>query len=176
MNNISNQRGATLIIALVILVLMTMLSITGMQTTILEEKMAGNMADNNAALQSAEAALREAEVQFTPLQFAPIPISSCGAPPCQLWELGQAGNLTLKDNAWWSANGHEFGDIGVQEFTRASEDPRYIAEHFSDVKDDYASGLDAGSGKTMYRLTARGKGSSDNAEVILQSSYSKRYN
>ena len=176
MNTMSNQRGATLIIALIILVVMTMLSITGMQTTILEEKMAGNMADNNAALQGAEAALREAEVQFPPLQTPPVPVASCSAPPCQVWELNKTGNLTFKDDAWWQSNGHEFGDTGIQEFTRASADPRYIIEYQSEVLDDYGSGIDAGSGRTMYRITARGKGTSDNAEVILQSSYSKRYN
>jgi len=84
MNTISTQRGSALIIALVILALMTMLSLAGMQTTILQEKMAGNLAGNNAALQTAEAALRQAEALVRPLEAEPPCI-----PPCQV-QLGGA--------------------------------------------------------------------------------------
>ena len=176
MNNLSTQRGSALVIALVMLVLMTMLSLAGMQSTILEEKMAGNMADNNVALQAAEAALREAEAVILPWQSAPQPVTSCATPPCQIWVLGDAGDLTTNDDAWWTAQGEEFGVNGTQEFTLANDDPRYIIEFQSFEEDDLSTGANPPTGRTFYRITARGKGTSDTSVVILQSSYAKRYN
>ncbi|WP_394752197.1 PilX N-terminal domain-containing pilus assembly protein [Crenothrix sp.] len=56
-----NQSGVVLVVSLIILVLLTLLGLTGMQTTSLEEKMAGNMRDKNMAFQAAEAALKAGE-------------------------------------------------------------------------------------------------------------------
>jgi type IV pilus assembly protein PilX len=54
----AGERGAVLIIGLVILLVITMVGITGQQGTVLQERMAGNMRQNNIALQAAEAALQ----------------------------------------------------------------------------------------------------------------------
>jgi type IV pilus assembly protein PilX len=61
MNLRRHNRGAALIISLVLLVVLTVLGVASMQGTILQERMAGNFRESNAALQAAEAALRAAE-------------------------------------------------------------------------------------------------------------------
>ncbi len=58
---ISRQRGAVLMISLIFLVLLTIIGVTAMQTTLLQERMAGNMRDLNLAFQATEAALRAGE-------------------------------------------------------------------------------------------------------------------
>ena len=58
----THQRGAVLVISLIILLVITMLAVGSMQNTLLEEKMAGNSSDRNLAFQSTESAVREAEV------------------------------------------------------------------------------------------------------------------
>ena len=55
------QSGMALITGLVFLVLMTIIGVTAMQTTMLEEKMAGNLRSENLAFQAGEAALRAGE-------------------------------------------------------------------------------------------------------------------
>ncbi len=55
------QRGAVLVISLLILLIMTLIGITGMQTSVLEERMAGNYRDIALAFQASETALRDAE-------------------------------------------------------------------------------------------------------------------
>ena len=55
-----SQHGSALIIGLIFLVLLTVVGITAMQTTTLEEKMAGNQRDRSVAFQAAETALRDA--------------------------------------------------------------------------------------------------------------------
>jgi len=57
----ASQRGAVLLVALIMLLLLTILGIAAMRDTNLQEKMAGNMRDHNLALQAAEAGLRFAE-------------------------------------------------------------------------------------------------------------------
>ena len=61
---ISEQRGATLAIVLIFLVLVTLIGVTAMTTTTLEEKMAGNLKDQNLAFQAAESALRDAKLDI----------------------------------------------------------------------------------------------------------------
>ncbi len=61
----SEQRGATLVVALIILLLMTIIGTVAMQATTLEERMAGNTRDMNLAFQASEAALRTGEAWLT---------------------------------------------------------------------------------------------------------------
>jgi len=57
----TSSQGSALIVSLVILLIMTILGLSAMQTTVLQERMAGNMKDRNMAFQAAEAALRAGE-------------------------------------------------------------------------------------------------------------------
>lgn len=61
----NNERGAALIVALVILVALTLVGVTSMQTTTLQERMSGNVRDRNVAFQAAESALRNAELRVS---------------------------------------------------------------------------------------------------------------
>ncbi|SEG76871.1 pilus assembly PilX family protein [Marinobacterium lutimaris] len=56
-----NESGAALIVALIMLLLITIVGVSAMQTTTMEEKMAGNLRDRHVAFQAAEAALRQGE-------------------------------------------------------------------------------------------------------------------
>ena len=60
-SSINTQRGMTLIIALIFLLILTMLGVTAMQSTVVEERIAGNTRDKDTAFQSAEAGLRAGE-------------------------------------------------------------------------------------------------------------------
>jgi len=55
------QRGMALIAGLIFLVILTVLGVTAMQTTTLEERIAGNTRDRNVAFQSGEVTLRDGE-------------------------------------------------------------------------------------------------------------------
>lgn len=56
-----HQAGSALIIGLTVLLLMFILGTAGMRTTIMEEKMAGNVRDSNIAFQAAELGLQDGE-------------------------------------------------------------------------------------------------------------------
>ena len=55
------ERGVVLVMAMVFLLILTLIGVTTMSTTVLQEKMAGNMQDKNAAFQAAESALTSGE-------------------------------------------------------------------------------------------------------------------
>lgn len=60
-NPIARQRGASLMVVLILLLMMTLLGLAVLRGTLLEERMSANMYDRSLAFQQAESALREAE-------------------------------------------------------------------------------------------------------------------
>lgn len=162
------QRGAALIVSLVILLLMTIIGITSMSTNSMEEKMAGNMRDRNLAFQAAEAALRDGEALLAPPAVVPTP---CNDPPCLMVASGDF--LTL-GAAWWMASAREFGVAGVADIAGASQDPRYVIEVADQDSDDLGLG-GLKTGRDYYRVTARGLGGAATTQVILQSTYVRAY-
>ena len=56
------QKGAVLVVSLLILLVMTVLGVAAMGTTTLQERMANNNRQQQVAFQAAEAALRAAEI------------------------------------------------------------------------------------------------------------------
>ncbi len=186
------QRGAALVIAMIVLVLLSLIGISAMQTTTLEEKMAGNLRDENLAFQAAEAALREGETHLQNLPY-PVPpgtppggdLSSdglyWGAPPC-------AQNRWEQTSIWTGAGSRAYAGA----LAYASQPPRYIIENMSyyyDCSDDCvctpkkSESKSSGDGSLKhkaqdnyggsFRITARGLGSTTDAVVILQSYYTR---
>ncbi len=56
-----HQRGVIMITALLLIVVLTLIAVSGMENTVIEERMAGNFGQTITAQQAAEAALREVE-------------------------------------------------------------------------------------------------------------------
>jgi len=166
------QRGAVLIVSLVILLIVTMLAVGSMQNTMLEEKMAGNASDRNLAFQSTESAVREAEVLIE--EIVSLGNFTGGA--------GLYGRLdsepSFYDTATWNdatkyvVAGTSFGSY---------EPPRYFIKHFTTVAGTEGSlnmsgyGDNRGTGDvSIFRITARGSGAgADSAEVILRTQYGR---
>ncbi|NOX76096.1 MAG: pilus assembly protein PilX [Gammaproteobacteria bacterium] len=172
------QRGSVLLISLIVLLVMTLLGLSSMRTTVLEEKMAGNMRDSELAFQSAEAALRDAE------QFIETNIISTAAFDAD----GNDGLYNNNDERLWktidwsAADSLEYADfdsattVGVNVTTA----PRYVIQHLVSVgnqadvlnQNNYGQGSGAGVTET-FLITVRGTGGSDSAVVYLQSTYGK---
>lgn len=159
-----HQTGAALIVGLVMLLVMTVLGVAAMQTSLLEEKMAGNYRDQNLAFQAAEAALRDAEAD----------ISSSGrifgltnfAADCTAGLCDATGGLSEV----WKDSTKEPNGVALGTYTGAAPlalvacQPRYWIEGYQ------AWPAGATSWKVQYRITAIGCGSV-NAQVVLQEVY-----
>lgn len=156
----AQQQGVALFVGLIMLLLLTILATTGMQTTSLEEKMAGNMRDRNLAFQAAESALVAGENYLNGLTPTQLDNFDCdkkkGFYPC-------AG---VTDPVWETIDWEKTGnDRESEEYTEIlsniGANPRYIIEKLPPVPDD--------PGKHYFRITARATGGSTEAVVMLQS-------
>lgn len=173
-----HQRGAVLVVSLLLLLVMTLLGLGASQSTRLQERMAGNQRDQEMALQGAEASLRAAEAMLAPTR--PF-VLTCGAaaPSCEAYEMrtlvddtGVALDLANQANAFWDSWGRDYeayaslSDIATQ--------PEYVIERYAEVRDSYSVGdasLDVV--RDFYRATARSTGLTDTSQVVVQSSYAR---
>lgn len=172
----SSQSGVALIVSLIMLVLLLLLGLTAMQTTTMEESMAGNMQDRMVAFQAAEASLRDGEEWLLDLGEEPDVVETCGSAPCEVWTLEATGlgELTERNHAWWQTNGREYTDT----ISLAESEPQYVIEFQAYVPDALRLGESYGgpTGRHYYRITSRGTGGSDNAEAIVRSTVAKPFN
>ncbi len=161
-NRPGKQSGAVLAISLIMLLLLTIVGVTAMQTTGLEEKMAGNMRDRNIAFQAAESALRAGENILTQATLPDFTATGTNG----LYDIN--GNPPGTYDSW-ANNTATYAAASDQ----AAEDPRYVIQRMANV----ASGdsLDAGAyGQSeMYRVTARGVGGTATAVAVVQSTYKR---
>jgi len=166
----SAQRGATLMISLMILLVMTLIGVTSMGTSNLEEKMAGNDRDLNLSFQAAEAALRQAEdyVNNNIVSTAAFDGTNTGL-------YTQDSNPDIFAAATWANSISYNGTINY-----VNTAPQYIVEITSTIGDDDINvsgyGESSGSGTiTAFRVTARGTGGTDGAVTLLQSNFGRRF-
>ncbi len=164
----NRQHGVVLVVALIMLLLMTILGLSSMQTTTLEEKMAGAIRDKQIAFQAAEVALREGE-DFLTAASLPSFNDTGGLYSSD----GTAGNQWMSVS--WSAATDAacncksaVGNVGAN-----VPAPRYILEELpagSLPSGSLVVGFSAGAQATMYQVTARGVGKGGGV-AVLQSTY-----
>lgn len=192
------QRGAVLIIALVMLLILTLIGIAGLRDTQLQERMAGGAQDRELALQAAEAALRAAEADIasgaaaagdsgTTAQYKNYEASE--TPNDNVADLQRTnGGTPVTEAAYWRDVYDWTGNSGNNSFILASSlsglasQPLYVIErlpyNYSAVAGSWnvTNATTTGTPKiTDYIITARGVGSTPDAVVILQSQYRDVY-
>jgi type IV pilus assembly protein PilX len=187
------QRGMTMIVALIMLLLLTLIGVAGMRDNQLQEKMSGGTEDRDTAFQAAESALREAELQIVngPNNYsgscskvtAPtlgcyvMPGSNAPSRTCT----NTTGNTCSESDYWaqyaWTTNANSAAYAGTG-LTQVGTQPRYVIEQlpagFSPVPGTQNGGASVASGAKMitdFLITARGTGRTSDAVVILQSLY-----
>ena len=173
------QTGVALIVALIMLLLLTIIGVTGMQTTALEERMAGNMRDKELAFESAEAALRDAE-NFMETVFTLGAFNADGTD-------GYYDNSVreLWKNVDWKGTdtGNSNKAVAASSSIPGVETGQYVIQYIADSEEEDASGgvnlnnigQGTGGGNTsVFRITARGTGASGTATVVLQSIYGRK--
>jgi len=172
-----------LVISMLLLLVMTVLALSASQSTRMEERMAGNQRDYDLVFQSAEAGLRAGErvVDDPALTSAPYP---CSSAPCTVFQLGTTtATYTYQDQAyqarsWWTTNAHDndtsqkIGGTGL-----ANADPQYYVEQLEEVTDTLTiPPTGPAPSRMFYRITSRAEGGTQTAQVVLQSTFARRFN
>jgi len=162
----ARENGSVLIVSLIMLLLLTLVAVAGMQGTILQERMTGNLRDRDLAFQAAEAALREAEA-FIRNNPTPTTIydNTNG-----LYQVNAANTPDWSTRNTSAGNGaRTYGG----NFPGVAAQPIYYIEEISSVQ---PAGTETEAGTAappppFFRITALGTGGSASTQVVLTSVY-----
>lgn len=160
---LANQRGAVLVVGLLLLVVLTLIGVASMQMTTLQERMAGNMREQEQAFQSAEAALRAGETFLRTTDPLPAFVGAGGLYP----EPDPKAPLWNQKSTWGGDGSRPYtGTLSV-----GLPNPRFIIEQLP--YDELSGGSLATDDEiptlSVYRVTARGTGALERAVVVLES-------
>jgi len=170
--NIKKQQGVVLAVCLILLLLLTVIGITGMQSTSLEEKMAGNTNNLSLSFDAAESALRVGE-QF----INGLTINLVGAPVCagscddHIYTLGQ---LDPADRTVW--NPAQMTELDPGTINDVDAQPMYYLEYEQFRPFSLNIGVPSIPGRASYRISAHGVGGNNLARTILQTQFIKEFN
>jgi type IV pilus assembly protein PilX len=179
----TKQRGAALIVSLLVLIVLTLLSLSAMNSAGLQQRMSGHLLDGQLAFESADAALRDGEQWLDGLGADTTPCAAVTA-GCELYTLDSLTDLEGTDGtpwwlevdeAWWPAHGHDFLGAGKQ-LPQHRADPQIVVEELARVPDSLVVGVIPPSTRVYYRITARGVGGSPWGETVVQSTFVKQAN
>jgi len=159
-----SQQGVALVVSLVMLLVMSLLAVSSMNTTVLEEKMAGNYKDRNMAFQSAEAALRAGENYLRTTAVLPVFDGSTAG----LYTPTQSG-LPRWKTVNWNASGEVI--TYANNLTDVAASPKYIIEELEALNESATLGEQLEV--QYYRITSLAVGGTDTAVVMLQSTYKR---
>lgn len=165
----TQQKGAVLIVGLIMLFVMTLISVSSMSGSALEERMATNYKDRQVAFQAAEAALRQGERLTASNTIKSAYSTACTNGLC----LADLEDPVVYDDyatnsspsVWSDANKHITYAV-----TGTAADAKIIIEYMGRKAADPSAGAQA-TDPTIFRITALGFGQSANAQVMLQSTY-----
>jgi type IV pilus assembly protein PilX len=170
-HQIPTQRGSTLVVALVMLLVMTILGLSSMDITIMGEKMAGNHKNKEASFEAAELALRDGEAAAAAGKRSD---ESAGEAIGGHIDAGKDDSTATTDAAWADAS-VEWADIAAEEMEHVAEQPVYISEKLPRIESytgcgKLTSAEDSGDCWLIpYRVTGQGWGSNANANSMVQS-------
>jgi type IV pilus assembly protein PilX len=171
------QRGMTLLVGLVLLVMLTVISTIGFRNTTMTERMTGNVVDRNVSFQSAESAGKEALQRIEAGTAASLGIGYYATPitpggTTTFWTQGDGATVSSPTATTCAATAPFSwascaASVGTK-YTNNASNAKYVIEL---LKTPYVIG---GSTYYDYRVTSRSTGGSGNADVILQTTYVRK--
>jgi type IV pilus assembly protein PilX len=174
----AGQRGAVLVVSLLLLLVMTLLGLGASQSTRLQERMAGNQRDQELALQAAEASLRAGEALLAPTRPFVLTCGTSGS-TCEAYEMGtlvDANNVALdlanQADTFWTTWSRTYQN--ASSLDNVVGQPQFVIEQYADVPDTLGVGdssLDVV--RKFYRATARSAGMTASSQVVVQSTYAR---
>ena len=195
--NVPRQRGASLLMVMLIMIVVSLLGVGGAQIALMGERSARNDRDYQVAWQSAEAALLEAEFDIrgpgtstrqSSVFTSPIPSKYLFLEGCGDTSSGVSKGLCLPaasgkpiwlmaDFTSSSSPTTEFGDFTSRVFDaggvgiKPAKKPRYLIELLEDP--ETFSDLSIGKKKYLYRVTAMGFGPRPDIQAVVQMVFRK---
>ena len=181
MNKLTNtiytkQKGTAIIVCLMLLTIATLIGINAVSSTVLEEKMAGNIRNKHMSFQSAESGLRQAELAAAALTDVTAFDGTNG-----LYPGSNPGDVkgvlgALADYPVWE---DDVNTVWTNGTTTAGlpNPPQYIIEDYSESPRDQACirvrPMPPGCMLKIYRVTTQAEGLNSNSVTVIQSTYKR---
>jgi type IV pilus assembly protein PilX len=174
------QHGMALFVCLSMLLILTILGLASVQTTTLQEQMVRNSQDINIAFLAAESGLVDAEAMIEN-NGATLDFKANDATHSGLYlEAGFDTPSHWNTIDWEDVDGQY--ETAVTQLPGTAAQPKYIVEHVKTIAaaEDRLSieniGQDvSASTSRIFRITVYGTGGSDDAHVMIQSTYGKQF-
>ncbi len=167
--------------ALMFLLVLCVLGVAALNSTLLQEKMAGNTKDMNVAFQAAEAGLRDAEADVVKnITPGSVFTSSCTnglCTPPSTWPTPLATDISRAVDWGDSSKTRAYGSqTSAPALTDVAAQPLYVIEKLSGLTVPPGGSVGIGvappnSGGTAYRLTVLGTGARIESHIILQTTF-----
>lgn len=187
LKQIKTQGGATLVVALIILLVMTLIGVSSIKSSTLQERMAGNARQKAIAKNAALVALKEGENLLAATIVNPPkvpnlnPFNGSGSLYSVVIRPGpQAAapvTFDVKDAAAWANNGTASSAVST---SLVSQQPKYIIEYMGKVNppsEKPVTSLDNEEKDRKekiayaFRVTAIGWGRDANITTVLESTF-----
>ena len=191
------QRGAVLIVSLVMLLLLTFIGVAAMNTANTQEKMVGNLQDQQVAFEMAELALQEAETWMQGLLSVPDASTDPSPGDGLVWARGEtSAKVGITGTNWWeyatdanfwTAEGNNVSlntalkRAGINDDSwLVYQEPQYVIEELQSTSGVGGGGSatigisDGTINSTFYRVVARGMGGRQDTVVLLETIYAKQ--
>lgn len=178
----TGQRGAALLVGLILLAVTTMIAVVAMGSTVLQERMTGAQRNDSLAHQGAESALRGGELQLWADYVANDGrlASGSAAQPENL--NAQAGSFR-EDPGWVTGGASEYSGIGLDALAshggagRLAKQPLLMIERLrgTGCLESHCGGASTGGGSVgmvdYFRITARSTGGDERVIRASESTY-----
>lgn len=170
------QRGIALVTSLLVLVLVTLLALSVVNTSVFEERMAGNTRDRALAFESAEYALREAQ-DFLSSPVLPSFTTTGGTSGAYFRDLNTSPSGETEEVYWrdihnWTANA--VAATKTDGVLAGQVQPKYVIEEYPAIScAGYSLKWPPPPPRNVYKITARGLGQTTEAAVIIQAWYDR---
>ncbi|WP_237068697.1 pilus assembly PilX family protein [Microbulbifer guangxiensis] len=180
MRVLSQQKGAVLVVSLIVLLVLTLIGVSAARTVLLEEKMTFASRDAKVALEVAEALVRQGEQYIDG-------ISTTGefGDQNQKWlhAEGDAPDDLLAEATWTDNTSRSFTVPMKDSKGNPLSGRMYIEIAGNADKEDPADSITVGGyGQTtgggevkVFRIIARGQGLNDTTSRVIVSHYGKRF-
>ena len=176
------QRGASLIISLLFLIVLTLLGVTTMSKSVMEEKVVHNQRDTGLALEASESGLKDIEDWLSVQTSKPLNRTMGGA--VVFADTFYNGPTVANQPAsWWTANGILYGALsGFAALPEVNAQPMMVAQEVLVPGGANRDNLLLPTGNQpqpsveYYQISAQGAGRNSATRVTLQSIYAQRFN
>ncbi|MEP9317363.1 PilX N-terminal domain-containing pilus assembly protein [Pseudomonas sp. LABIM340] len=187
-HTLRTQRGATLVIALVMLLLGTLIALSSMRGTTTETRIIGNLSEQQHSRAAAESALREGERRLAAQTSLDQGSANCASSIAQHANLcilvsDKYSSNTKASADWWSSDATSIAYLGMDGSSTFDPVPRWNAAYIAFDPADSNGNVQItdpdersqGRGPHYYRVSAAARADGQRLMSVLQTVTIRRY-